>query len=105
MPAKTQLQETTSPEKQTPLPPQHYPLCNVPPRFVTSHPRYMSERVVDAVASLPSLCEVFYLPFQSGDDEVLRRMRRGYSVSTSAPSRVPAGSSFDFFFNSHLIFV
>jgi tRNA-2-methylthio-N6-dimethylallyladenosine synthase len=51
-------------------------------KFVTSHPRYMSERVVDAVATIPALSEVFYVPFQSGDDEVLRRMRRGYSVAT-----------------------
>lgn len=51
-------------------------------KFVTSHPRYMSERVVDAVASLPSLCEVFFVPFQSGDDTVLKRMRRGYSVAS-----------------------
>lgn len=39
-------------------------------RFVTSHPRYMSPRVVDAVAELPALAECFMVPFQSGDDEV-----------------------------------
>lgn len=39
-------------------------------RFVTSHPRYMSLRVVEAVAELPSMAECFMVPFQSGDDEV-----------------------------------
>ena len=39
-------------------------------RFVTSHPRYMSLRVVEAVADLPSMAECFMVPFQSGDDEV-----------------------------------
>ncbi|KAG5178353.1 hypothetical protein JKP88DRAFT_201574 [Tribonema minus] len=48
-------------------------------RYVTSHPRYMSERVVDAVANLDKVCECYHVPFQSGDDEVLRRMRRGYT--------------------------
>ena len=35
-------------------------------RFVTSHPRYMSLGVVDAVADTPSACESFHVPFQSG---------------------------------------
>ncbi|CEM00604.1 unnamed protein product [Vitrella brassicaformis CCMP3155] len=48
-------------------------------RFVTSHPRYISERVVDAVAEHPSLMEYFHIPFQAGDNEVLRNMRRGYT--------------------------
>ncbi|CAM9437873.1 unnamed protein product [Scytosiphon promiscuus] len=50
-------------------------------RFVTSHPRYMSLSVVDAVANLPSMAECFMVPFQSGDDKVLYNMRRGYTVS------------------------
>ena len=50
-------------------------------RFVTSHPRYMSLNVVDAVASIPNMCEMFHVPFQSGDDEVLKRMGRGYTVA------------------------
>jgi tRNA-2-methylthio-N6-dimethylallyladenosine synthase len=49
-------------------------------RFVTSHPKYMSKRVVDAVAETPSACEMFHIPFQSGDDEILDRMARGYTV-------------------------
>ena len=39
-------------------------------RFVTSHPRYMSPRVVETVAEMPTMTECFMVPFQSGDDEV-----------------------------------
>ena len=49
-------------------------------RFVTSHPRYMSERVVDAVAEVDALCEMFHIPFQSGDDDILKAMARGYTA-------------------------
>ncbi len=50
-------------------------------RFATSHPRYFSERLIDACADLPKVCEHFHIPFQSGDDDVLRAMARGYSVA------------------------
>lgn len=36
----------------------------------------MSLNVVDAVASIPNMCEMFHVPFQSGDDDVLREMGR-----------------------------
>jgi tRNA-2-methylthio-N6-dimethylallyladenosine synthase len=49
-------------------------------RFVTSHPRYMSERVIKAVAEEPTLCEMFHVPFQAGDDDVLKAMERGYTA-------------------------
>ena len=49
-------------------------------RFATSHPRYFTERLIDACAELPKLCEHFHIPFQSGDDEVLKAMARGYTV-------------------------
>lgn len=49
-------------------------------RFLTSHPKYMSDRIIRAVADLPSLCEHINLPVQAGDNEVLRRMRRTYTV-------------------------
>ena len=55
-------------------------------RFVTSHPRYMSERVIDAVAETPALCEMFHIPFQSGDDDILREMARGYGGEASSRS-------------------
>ncbi|QPN69318.1 tRNA (N6-isopentenyl adenosine(37)-C2)-methylthiotransferase MiaB [Synechococcus sp. CBW1108] len=49
-------------------------------RFATSHPRYFTERLIDACAELPKVCEHFHIPFQSGDDEVLKAMARGYTV-------------------------
>ena len=49
-------------------------------RFATSHPRYFTERLIDACADLPKLCEHFHVPFQSGDDAVLKAMARGYTV-------------------------
>ena len=48
-------------------------------RFVTSHPRYMSLGVVDAVAETPSVCENFHIPFQSGSNEILASMGRGHT--------------------------
>ena len=48
-------------------------------RFLTSHPNDMSDRIIDAVASLDKVCEHVNLPFQAGDDEVLAQMRRGYT--------------------------
>jgi tRNA-2-methylthio-N6-dimethylallyladenosine synthase len=49
-------------------------------RFLTSHPRDMSQRIIDVAASLPKVCECWELPVQAGDDQVLRRMARGYTV-------------------------
>lgn len=49
-------------------------------RFATSHPRYFTERLIDACADLPKLCEHFHIPFQSGDNDVLQAMARGYTV-------------------------
>jgi tRNA-2-methylthio-N6-dimethylallyladenosine synthase len=49
-------------------------------RFATSHPRYFSERLIDACAELPKVCEHFHIPFQSGDDDLLKAMGRGYTV-------------------------
>ena len=49
-------------------------------RFATSHPRYFTERLIAACAELPKVCEHFHIPFQSGDDQVLRHMARGYTV-------------------------
>jgi tRNA-2-methylthio-N6-dimethylallyladenosine synthase len=51
-------------------------------RYVTSHPRYFSDRVIDAVASLEKVCECFHMPFQAGDDIVLKNMRRGYTYDS-----------------------
>jgi tRNA-2-methylthio-N6-dimethylallyladenosine synthase len=48
-------------------------------RFATSHPRYFTDRLVRACAELPKLCEFFHVPFQSGDNDILREMKRGYT--------------------------
>lgn len=48
-------------------------------RFATSHPRYFTERLIKACTELPKVCEHFHIPFQSGDNEVLKRMSRGYT--------------------------
>jgi tRNA-2-methylthio-N6-dimethylallyladenosine synthase len=49
-------------------------------RFLTSHPTWLADELLDAVARLPKLCEHIEVPVQAGDDEVLARMRRGYTV-------------------------
>jgi len=49
-------------------------------RFLTSYPTDITPDIVDAVAALPKVCECFSLPLQSGDDDVLARMRRDYTV-------------------------
>jgi tRNA-2-methylthio-N6-dimethylallyladenosine synthase len=48
-------------------------------RFATSHPRYFVERLIRACAELPKVCEHFHIPFQSGDNDVLKAMGRGYT--------------------------
>jgi tRNA-2-methylthio-N6-dimethylallyladenosine synthase len=48
-------------------------------RFATSHPRYFTERLIRACADLPNVCEHFHIPFQSGDNDVLKAMGRGYT--------------------------
>ena len=48
-------------------------------RFVTSHPRYMSMGVIDAVAETSAACESFHIPFQSGSNSILSAMGRGHT--------------------------
>jgi len=48
-------------------------------RFLTSHPNDMDDRIIDAVSNLDKVCENINLPFQAGDDEILKSMRRGYT--------------------------
>ena len=50
-------------------------------RFLTSHPADMMRRLIDTAARLPKVCEHIELPVQSGDDAILRRMGRGYTVA------------------------
>lgn len=49
-------------------------------RFLTSHPRDMSDRLIQATAGLEKVCEHINLPVQAGHDDILRRMGRRYSV-------------------------
>jgi len=49
-------------------------------RFLTSHPNYMTDDLLRTVAELPKVMEHIEVPVQAGNDEVLRRMRRGYTV-------------------------
>ena len=51
-------------------------------RFVTSHPWDLSGRLIAAMAECPSVCEHLHLPVQSGDDAVLHRMGRQYTVES-----------------------
>ena len=51
-------------------------------RFLTSHPKDMSRKLIQAVASLEKVCEHISLPVQAGDDEILRAMGRGYTVQS-----------------------
>ncbi len=50
-------------------------------RFTTSHPKDLSDRLIEAMRDLPKVCEHIHLPVQSGDDDVLRAMNRGYTVA------------------------
>lgn len=49
-------------------------------RFLTSHPRDMSDRLISTVAELPKVCPAINLPVQAGDNAVLAAMHRGYTV-------------------------
>jgi tRNA-2-methylthio-N6-dimethylallyladenosine synthase len=61
----------------------HYLNTNLSPkvriRYVTYHPRYFSDCVIDAMADLD---KGFHVPFQVGEDEVIQRMLRGYTFDS-----------------------
>lgn len=48
-------------------------------RFLTSHPNWMTDELLETVADLPKVCEHIEVPVQAGDDEVLSNMKRGYT--------------------------
>lgn len=48
-------------------------------RFLTSHPNYFGDDLMDTVAELPKVMPHIEIPVQAGDDEILKRMRRGYT--------------------------
>jgi len=49
-------------------------------RFLTSHPNWMTDELMDTVAELPKVMPHIEVPAQAGDDEVLANMRRGYTA-------------------------
>src|SRR5690606_12885172 len=49
-------------------------------RYTTSHPKEMTQRMVDAYANLPKLVSFLHLPVQAGSDRVLAAMKRGYTA-------------------------
>ena len=49
-------------------------------RFVTSYPRDFSDAALETMAACPRICRYLHIPAQSGSNEVLRRMNRGYTV-------------------------
>ncbi len=67
-------------------------------RFLTSHPSYMTDALLGAVAELPKVCEHIEVPVQAGDDAMLKQMKRGYTVDdyraliARIRERIPAAS-------------
>ncbi|GCE24795.1 tRNA-2-methylthio-N(6)-dimethylallyladenosine synthase [Dictyobacter alpinus] len=49
-------------------------------RFMTSYPRHMTDSMIERMAHLPKVCEHLNIPVQSGDENMLKRMKRGYSL-------------------------
>ncbi len=50
-------------------------------RFTTSHPKDLSDQLISVMANSDKICEHFHLAMQSGDDQILKRMNRGYTAS------------------------
>jgi len=49
-------------------------------KFLTSHPKDMSDELIDTIAKCEKISKEIHLPIQSGDNEILRKMNRGYTV-------------------------
>ncbi len=49
-------------------------------RYTTSHPREVSQRLIDAYRTVPKLVSHLHLPVQSGSDRILSAMKRGYTA-------------------------
>jgi tRNA-2-methylthio-N6-dimethylallyladenosine synthase len=49
-------------------------------RFLTNHPKDMSQQLIQTIASLDKVCKHINLPLQAGNDDVLKAMRRGYTA-------------------------
>jgi len=57
---------------------QSAPLMRI--RYLTSHPRDMSDKLIDTMAAYPNICKYIHLPVQSGSNRILALMNRGYTV-------------------------
>lgn len=49
-------------------------------RYMTSHPRDLNDKVIDAIKNSRHICEQFHLPVQYGNDTILKSMNRGYTT-------------------------
>jgi len=49
-------------------------------RFLTSHPNWMTDELLDTVADLPKVMPHIEIPAQAGDDDILKEMKRGYNI-------------------------
>lgn len=49
-------------------------------KFLTSHPKDFSDELINIIAKSPKISKEIHLPVQSGDDEILRKMNRGYTA-------------------------
>ena len=64
-------------------------------RFLTNHPKDMSTRLIETIAHADKVCEQISLPVQSGSDDILQAMKRGYTVEhyrrliTEIRSKIP----------------
>src|SRR5438067_6720453 len=50
-------------------------------RFMTSYPRHMTDSMIERMANLPKVCEHLNIPVQAGDDDLLKSMKRGYTLN------------------------
>ena len=50
-------------------------------RFISPHPAFFSDKLIDAIATIPKVCDNVHLPMQSGSDKILKAMNRGYTSS------------------------
>lgn len=66
-------------------------------RYMTSHPKDFSDEIIDAIAASPKVCRHFHLPFQAGNDRILKEMNRHYQrtyyleLMEKIKSRFPEG--------------
>ena len=50
-------------------------------RFISPHPYFFNDHLIDAISTLPKVCNNIHLPIQSGSDRILKKMNRRYDFS------------------------